>query len=35
LSLEKPPMPAEKIIALECARKLYRMAKGKDRVIRK
>ena len=35
LSLEKPPMPAEKIIALECARKLFRMAKGKDRVIRK
>jgi peptidoglycan/xylan/chitin deacetylase (PgdA/CDA1 family) len=34
LSLEKPPMPAEKIVALEYGRKLYRMAKGKDRVIR-
>lgn len=34
LSLEKPPMPAVKVIALECARKLYRMARGGDRVIR-
>ena len=34
-SLEKPVMPGERILAMEYARKLYRMATGKDTVRRK
>lgn len=33
-SMEKPPLPADKIIVLEYARKLRRIAKGMDRIER-
>jgi peptidoglycan/xylan/chitin deacetylase (PgdA/CDA1 family) len=34
-SMEIPPLPADRIVALECARKLRRIAKGVDRIERR
>jgi len=34
LSLEKPLMPASRIIALQFARKIFRILQGKDKIIR-
>jgi len=34
-SLEKPLMPAKRIIALQFARKLFKLVTGNDKIIRK